>query len=874
MIRAMSTQATTIARQERTRQRRSEAMPASTWLASPRLMSLPSPGWRRTLLVFFGIWVGVTVWRFEVISLPPYYDQATGLFVEANYLVETNFDYAALRQQPRWSAGGPAVYVISIGPTLLALLMTFAPASYLAIFHLFNFACAAAIAMLVYALIVPRAGRPGAALTALALLTVPAFNVQIDMLGLDLPVVVLALTSTLLIARERYSLAVVCGAFAFAMKTSGRAVSLAVLCYLLALLIAAAPWKSPRFRRKLGVALALSVIVVFAEFKANRWLAAQPGSAAENWEAIVAANNVATLSDDTVLSVGLRHLGRTPDWFPDQVLLFAVALASSVALLGLGLYRLVHKSKTTLVELVQAIGRFVYGHATLVVSWIVIMGSLAAFTHAYCLPRYFSLLLPFLYVVVGTLFFASVRLRPFFVAIVFALCVFNVANTGGALSPDFDSFGRTGAVLERSREYLTEHRSNIDAIHQIAERYDRVPVIAGRPYTEFLALPKLGYVDHPHEGYTVNPLASPQFRPLERLLDDLPREVIVVSAINALTPPGTLPRPQPGDEILYNDQHSSSLIVFKRSWPADTPRDQIRLGYRSMFWPADVAADEAERLFETQHYAEAEAKCREVLASHPNHAAISLILAAIVERRGEHEAAHSLLEKVVRKAPSHVEARRLLAEVCIKQGSFDQAVEQLRRVLILVPDDGRAAQRLGDLLLGLGRTSDAKGVFSTRTQRDPDDAMAHLRLAQVHETSGQAAEAMQHYRRTLELRPEWPTPANNLAWLLSTHPDASLRDGDEAVRLAQAASERTGFQDALTLDTLAAAHAECGDFETAASTATQAVALANNAQTPDVAQRISERLSAYQQHQPWRDPSWNGPSGQEKKATSRISLER
>ena len=59
--------------------------------------------------------------------------------------------------------------------------------------------------------------------------------------------------------------------------------------------------------------------------------------------------------------------------------------------------------------------------------------------------------------------------------------------------------------------------------------------------------------------------------------------------------------------------------------------------------------------------------------------------------------------------------------------------------------------------------------------------------------------------------------ANDLAWLLATHPDAQVRDGAAAVAVAEetqraSAAERAGKEDAGLLDTLAAAYAEAGRY--------------------------------------------------------------
>jgi hypothetical protein len=68
--------------------------------------------------------------------------------------------------------------------------------------------------------------------------------------------------------------------------------------------------------------------------------------------------------------------------------------------------------------------------------------------------------------------------------------------------------------------------------------------------------------------------------------------------------------------------------------------------------------------------------------------------------------------------------------------------------------------------------------------------------------------------------------ANNLAWLLATCPDRSLRDGNRAVILARHASEQSHNQNPMILGTLAAALAEKGNFSEAAATAQRARELA------------------------------------------------
>jgi len=78
----------------------------------------------------------------------------------------------------------------------------------------------------------------------------------------------------------------------------------------------------------------------------------------------------------------------------------------------------------------------------------------------------------------------------------------------------------------------------------------------------------------------------------------------------------------------------------------------------------------------------------------------------------------------------------------------------------------------------------------------------------------------------LALKPDEPEFLNNLAWLLATAADSAVRNGAEAVRLAERACELTGRKQAFNIGTLAAAYAEAGRFEDAVRAAQQAIDVA------------------------------------------------
>ena len=125
-------------------------------------------------------------------------------------------------------------------------------------------------------------------------------------------------------------------------------------------------------------------------------------------------------------------------------------------------------------------------------------------------------------------------------------------------------------------------------------------------------------------------------------------------------------------------------------------------------------------------------------------------------------------------------------------------------------------------------------------------------VGNAHLAQGQAADAVARYREAIALDSSYVEAQNNLAWILSTHADAGLRDGEEAVRLAEAASRTTGGADPSVWSTLSTAYAEVGQFEKALAAARQALALARRSGQTELGEKIERRLKLFESQQPYR----------------------
>jgi tetratricopeptide (TPR) repeat protein len=691
------------------------------------------PGWSAPLVDYFrsrpklaciggfaAIFFGLIVLRRGIIDSPPYYDFATGLFLEANFLAESNFDYAALvREQARWLEGGAAVYVTSIMPTLVAVMMKVLPSprAVLIAYHLFNFASAAAAVLLLLALARPYAGFWGALLTGAMLITVPVFSTQIDMLGMDLPMTACALAAVLLVARGHYSLAALAGLATSLVKTPGRAVASAIAVYLLLLLLLAArrPWST---RRGLWLGLGTNLLVcAFQEYQA-RWLGELPQSRFENW------------SFSKQLFGGENMLRWTPTWFPDQLAIFALAALACLALSAAWVARQLKTSE----PFRPALYRKMVEVGPLVVGWIISVAVIAALAIVYCLPRYFMLVLPFVYLAFGYVLFRQPRWRIAAGLFACALVAFNVANAYGRFYPAFPEAQRTGALLERSRECLVDHESNIRAVRRLAREHPRATIIAATPFVHFLSLPRLGYVDHPLSGYSLNRFTGPTFVSGMRLPEDRPRDVVFIYANNPFTN-GIIGPPRAGDTVLYDDHQPSPLVVYRRRWPAEIGEATLKHEYEMLVLPEEGLTAMATRLAQEGDFDGAIGLFGRAIAINGYDPRAHYGLGYALIKRGKRRQGIEHLRIALRYDGKNDRAWGLLGAALAEERQFDEAIDNLRRAAALNPKDPTNLIALGKIYLVRDEPAAALRYFEQAARLRPGDPALQGQLDALRQTT-------------------------------------------------------------------------------------------------------------------------------------------
>ena len=207
------------------------------------------------------------------------------------------------------------------------------------------------------------------------------------------------------------------------------------------------------------------------------------------------------------------------------------------------------------------------------------------------------------------------------------------------------------------------------------------------------------------------------------------------------------------------------------------------------------------------------------------------VAAIHIKNNGKREAI-VVLRDLLKTHPDDVEALDALGQLLLAQNQADEAVVVFRRLVELHPQNEKFRFLLSEVLLRQGKYADAVPELRALTTQHTNNPLYHANLAQSLLMLKQSNEAAVEFRQALQLQPaigpgsKNQTWANNLAWLLATHPDAAVRNGPEAVEWAtkSAAAATSAKQlEADFLDTLAAAYAEAGKFDKAIETAYKVV---------------------------------------------------
>ena len=165
---------------------------------------------------------------------------------------------------------------------------------------------------------------------------------------------------------------------------------------------------------------------------------------------------------------------------------------------------------------------------------------------------------------------------------------------------------------------------------------------------------------------------------------------------------------------------------------------------------------------------------------------------------------------------------------------------------------------MGNDLLRKARIDDAIAAYEQALKSRPTYPEVENNIGLALLQKGRPSEAIAHWQNALAIKSDSVDSLNNLGWTLATFPEAWIRNGTQALTLAQRANELSGNKNPAVLRTLAAAYAENGRFTEARVIAERGLQLANAQDNPGLANIFEGDIALYRSNTPVRTATQPG----------------
>ena len=475
----------------------------------------------------------VSLFNFSCLFNPTYWDDILGLHNQALFLAGNQFNIAKLWEQQGYLAGGSNVYPLGIIPFFYGILYSIFKPEYVHLTgHLFNIACLS-VAFTLFFLILRKYVSPwNALLWCIAALCEPVMAGRTAELGQESPLIALAAAAIYCIALQRIRTGLIFILLASLVKPTAGLLAFAAVAWLFAGGII-----PPRFFRE--------------RFFKGKWLQYFACSIAAGLMVV----GISILTGDAYKSLpSLSSLLVRGEFIfskllPVQAIFLAgVIVAAGAALVRLKTKKVFWKDWFSLYLLI-----FIAGF------WLVFI------FYPVPLPRYTGL------AVFPVCAFLALNIRRRYCnALAAGLAVLlGIAAMDGLFYPALQPLSsRSGEYLERSREYITDLRSNVAFCRVLEKDAFLNPIVAKWPFVQMLTMPELGYVTNPApDVYAVGTLPKYTSAKLFTGFQNMPENTLYIYAFNsfeAWSKFGPSLQPRPSDQIVVSDDTLGGLLLVYR----------------------------------------------------------------------------------------------------------------------------------------------------------------------------------------------------------------------------------------------------------------------------------------------------------------------
>jgi len=244
---------------------------------------------------------------------------------------------------------------------------------------------------------------------------------------------------------------------------------------------------------------------------------------------------------------------------------------------------------------------------------------------------------------------------------------------------------------------------------------------------------------------------------------------------------------------------------------------------------------------------------REAVKIAPDSTAPHDDLAAALLQKSQLDEAAGESREALKIDPDDAGAYNNLGNALVREGHVDQAISDYEHAVAINPNMAEVHNNLGYCFLQTGKVDDAIQQYQRAVEIQTNFFRAYNNLADAFRVKGAAAQAIASYEKAVELDPQFLRPQVALAWMLATWPDPAVRNGDEAVAVAENANQLSGGDKyPQILRALAAAYAEDRRFPEAVATAKKALTLATAQSNTALTTELQTEIGFYQTNAPYR----------------------
>jgi tetratricopeptide (TPR) repeat protein len=211
--------------------------------------------------------------------------------------------------------------------------------------------------------------------------------------------------------------------------------------------------------------------------------------------------------------------------------------------------------------------------------------------------------------------------------------------------------------------------------------------------------------------------------------------------------------------------------------------------------------------FTQKRFPEGVALLEQALQHDPNSVEAVRLLVSYDLYQKQPAKALALLNEQIDKSPKNSGLYDLLAQLQIQNKNLDQAAATAQKAIQLNPNDGEAVMLFAQIQVQRGQVANAIGAWEQWSKAHPNDAGPYAILGSLEEARGDIGKAETYYKKSLQIQPEQPIAANNLAYRMLENGE----NADVALTLAQTA-RRAMPNSPKTADTLAWAYYHKGTY--------------------------------------------------------------